>query len=159
LRYQSWNYAGNGWYFVTICTKERMSWFGNIDEKGNMRLNDFGKIIKEEWRKIAEGRSNVELDEYSIMQDHFHGIIAVYNDEALEPDDLPKKDHWQKGCLGVIINQFKGACTRRIRDEGHHSFSWQRNFNDHIIRNEKDLERIRKYIRENPEAWVYRNHS
>jgi len=58
--------------------------------------------------------------------------------------------------LGTIINQFKGACTKRIQLINP-SFVWQRNFNDHIIRNEKDLERIREYILRNPETEIYGN--
>jgi putative transposase len=83
----------------------------------------------------------------------FHGIIAI-DKEGVDSEHLAFKDHWQSGCLGEIINQFKGACTKRIRAI-FPSFSWQRNFNDHIIRNEKDLQRIRAYIWSNPEAEVF----
>ena len=154
LRYPSWNYAGSGWYHITICTEGRSPYFGSIDHEGKMHLNSLGKMIKEEWQKVALLRKNIELDEYNIMPDHFHGIVAIYNDDAVEPEHLAKKDHWQKDCLGSVVNQFKGACTRRLR-EFHAAFSWQRGFHDHIIRNEKDLERIRMYIRQNPEAEVF----
>jgi len=107
----------------------------------------------EEWLKTANIRPYIDLDEYSVMPDHFHGILIIENDDA--PEDIAKKDHWQKKCLGSIINQFKGACTKRIQSIDS-SFAWQRNFNDHIIRNEKDFDRIREYIRRNSETEMFR---
>jgi REP element-mobilizing transposase RayT len=151
LRHQAWNYVASGWYYITICTKERTTLFGNVDSNGKMNLNAAGRIVADEWEKIPLLRQNVELDAYCIMPDHIHGIISLENEDAVNPEHLAKKDHWQSGCLGSVINQFKGACTKRIREISP-KFAWQRNFNDHIVRNEKDLERIRIYIQQNPEA-------
>ena len=155
LRHRAWNYAGGGWYSVTICTGKHLPCFGTIDREGSMHLNHLGKIVKEEWERIPTLRKNVELDEYCVMPDHFHGIIAIENDNAGDVENLAKKDHWQKDCLGSVINQFKGACTRRIQ-KLHTEFSWQRSFHDHIVRNDKDLERIRLYIHQNPEAEIFK---
>ena len=154
MRHQFWNYSDSAWYEITICTKDPIPYFGEADSKGRMRLNTIGNIVKEEWLQTAKLRPSVELDEFCIMPDHFHGIIAIYNDDAVGIDKLAKKDHWQKGCLGSVINQFKGACTKRIRNY-QPNFSWQRSFHDHIIRNEKDLTRIQRYILSNPEAYVF----
>ena len=150
LRYQGWNYAATGWYFVTICTKERIPFFGNIDGNGQMNLNKCGQIVGEEWLRMAKVRSSLELDEYSIMPDHIHGIVIIENEDAADPEDLTSANHWQAGCLGAVIGRFKERCTKRIRKAGYSSFLWQRNFYDHIIRNEKDLERIREYMHKNP---------
>ena len=155
LRHQGWNYASSGWYFVTICTGEKKPHFGHIDAEGTMHLNAFGMIVEEEWQRTASIRSSVQLDDYRIMPNHFHGILILDNDTAVDPENLAKKDHWQAGCLGAVISRFKEQCTKRIRKAGCLSFAWQRSFYDHIIRNEKDLERIRKYMWENPEAHVF----
>jgi len=155
LRHQGWNYAASGWYFVTICVNEKKPVFGNIDSEGNMHLNALGKIVEEEWLRTAEVRSNVELDEYRIMPDHFHGILILENEDAIDSPESEKSGHWQKGCLGAIIGRFKEQCTKRIHKAGSSTFMWQRSFYDHVIRNEKDLERIRAYIQENPQAHVF----
>lgn len=150
MRHQGWDYAATGWYFITICTEEKEPIFGSIDDEGNMQLNVYGKIVEAEWKRTTRVRSNVEIDDFSIMPDHFHGILIIENDEADE-----REDHWQSGCLGAIIGRFKEQCTKRIRKAGMPSFAWQRSFYDHVIRNEKDLERIRKYIRENPQSEIF----
>ena len=154
MRHVSWNYAAGAWYEITICTKDPIPYFGKIDRTGKMKLSEIGKIVKEEWNNTEKLRPNVELNDFCIMQDHFHGIVIINNDDAVMPDKLTKKEHWQKGCLGSIINQFKGACTKRILNIQPH-FAWQRSFYDHVIRNEKDLMRIQKYIRSNPEAYIF----
>jgi putative transposase len=151
MRHQEWNYAGSGWYYVTICTHERRPFFGDVDGEGVMNLNTLGRMVEEEWCRTPEIRPYVKLDEYSIMPDHVHGIMALYR-EGVGPEILAKKDHWQSGCLGAIIGRFKAQCAKRIRRTGCSSFEWQRNFHDHVIRNEKDLDRIRSYVRSNPEA-------
>jgi len=152
-RLHNWNYAGSGWYYVTICLKNRKPLFGSIDADAQFHPSPLGSIVMEEWLKTANIRPYIDLDEYSVMPDHFHGILIIENDDA--PEDIAKKDHWQKKCLGSIINQFKGACTKRIQSIDS-SFAWQRNFNDHIIRNEKDFDRIREYIRRNSETEMFR---
>ena len=146
MRHQGWNYAGHGWYYVTICTNERHLFFGEVDEEGAMHLNAISEIVKECWLLIPHFRSYVELDEWVIMPHHLHGILVINREEE---EKLPRR--WQKGSLGAIVNQFKGATTKHIRAMGGTPFAWQRNFYDHIIRNEKDLKRIRTYIINNPE--------
>lgn len=155
MRHQGWNYATTGWYFVTICIKGRSPFFWKLDEEGRMILNECGTIVEQEWLRMAKVKSSLELDEYRIMPDHLHGIVTIDNEDAADPEELASGDHWQAGCLGAIIGRFKERCTKRIRKEGHPLFSWQRNFYDHVIRNEKDLERIREYIHRNPTAEVF----
>src|SRR3989344_8877232 len=152
MRLHEWNYASAGWYFVTICTRDRYPFFGEIDEEGKMNLNPLGKIVEEYWLKIRSLHSSIELDEYMIMPDHLHGILII--DHEYE-EKMPRR--WQKGSLGVMMNQFKGATTKQIWAMGYKDFAWQRNFYDHVIRNEKDLQRIREYIFSNPEAEAWRD--
>ena len=107
----------------------------------SVKLSSIGRIIESYWKKIPECYENIELDEFVIMPNHVHGIVAI-------------TEEIKHVSLGHVINQFKGSCTKTIRNfvDGH--FSWQPKFYDHIIRNDKDLERIRNYIYENPLKWL-----
>lgn len=130
--------------------------FGKI-EKGKVILSNEGKIVYEEWNNTHILRSNVILDEFTVMPNHFHGILAL---EKI--DDNFKKETPQRGvCTGVkleadslgsIINQFKGKCTKRIQ-KFNISFKWKSRFHDRIIRSEKELNNIRAYIHYNPQKW------
>ncbi len=75
-RLQSHNYAGPGYYFVTICTKNRLPWFGEI-VNGKMQLSDSGRILSYEWQQTTRRRPNVIIDEWIIMPDHFHAIVQI----------------------------------------------------------------------------------
>ena len=76
IRLSHYNYASEGWYFVTICTLERRPIFGNIVDN-KMILNKYGEIITDEWMQTAKLRHNVKLDDFIVMPDHFHGIIML----------------------------------------------------------------------------------
>lgn len=157
-RLKEWDYSTPGHYFITICTKDKKEFFGEIveieDEPGAIiRLSPIGAIIEECWKAIPDHNQKVFLDDFVIMPHHLHGILMI---EERDSDDHPMQyTSWKAGSLGVIVQQFKRACTHRIRQTGVLDFAWQSRFYDHIIRNEKDLERIRMYIRENPVAWLY----
>lgn len=150
-RLQSWDYRNAGYYFITILAKDRKYYFGNvIDEK--LILNSFVEIVIEEWLNTAILRNNIELDEYVLMPNHFHGIIVNRFQEYLDSNkEISSK--LQSNSLGAIIGQFKSISTKKIRKAGLIEFSWQQGFYEHIIRNEKGLENIRKYIRLNPIKW------
>jgi len=145
-RLKDWDYSSPGYYFVTVCTQKKRRLFGHIveidEEPGAaIRLSRIGSIVEECWQGLPKQYPHISLDEYQFMPHHFHGLLFI--------------EEQKKGItLGVIINQFKGACTRAIRERGFENFSWQPRFHDHIVRNEKDLERIRRYICENPAAWL-----
>jgi putative transposase len=170
-RLPGWDYAGAGWYFVTICTRNRECLFGEIVD-GEMRLSSIGEIVAEEWQKTPDIRPNVVLDEWVIMPNHLHGIIVI-----LEPRDrtvvetsrqpvveTSRRDvstttptttpRLKAGSLGAIIGQIKSVCTKRIWAAGHTGFRWQSRFYDHIIRDEGALQRIREYIVNNPANWA-----
>jgi REP element-mobilizing transposase RayT len=160
-RLQEWDYAESAWYHITICTKNKEPFFGEIvhDE---MRLSRLGVIVEEEWKHTERLRLNVSLDEFIVMPNHFHAIVCIINDSLpiTNPVETPRwgvsataSRHWKPGTLGSIINQYKGKCTKRIRSKGHPDFAWQRRYHDHVIRDEGDLHRIRRYIRLNPLQW------
>jgi len=136
-----------GHYSVTICTQDKRCFLGDIieieEEPGAaIQLSPAGRIIEKIWKLIPQWYPNVSLDEWQIMPNHFHGILFIEE----QKEDVT---------LGLIINQFKGECTKEIRNASFKDFAWQPRFHDHIVRNGKDLERVQCYIRENPVAWLY----
>jgi len=152
IRLKEYDYAQPGWYFITICTQDHAILFGDI-LKGSMVLNNAGKIIKKFWLRIPELREYIELDEFIIMPNHFHGIMIIIENlnhvratDSVAPTLKPNS-------IGSILGQFKSATTKEIKKYHFSHFKWQRNYYEHIIRNENDLNHIRKYIRENPLKW------
>lgn len=141
-------------YFVTICTHKNKNIFCDIINK-KMELNAVGKICNECWCEIPQHYTNVELDLYVIMPNHFHGIIILKNNITVETGYIPSL-HQQnkKHTLGDIIGKFKAAVTRNAKKIGFVDFRWQERFYDRIIRNEKELLNIRKYIEQNPIKWI-----
>ena len=154
-RLTEFDYTTPWWYYVTICARPKKCWFGDI-KNGKMVLNRIGKCVESEWLKTTQIRPNVGLDDYVIMPDHLHGIIIIeFNVGAIPvvgairriaPTNKPNS-------LGSIIGQFKSVVTKQIRRIGHTDFKWQRNYYEHIIRNERDLFNIRQYMKNNPLKW------
>jgi REP element-mobilizing transposase RayT len=121
-----------------------------------MKLNELGNIVEEEWLKTEKLRKDVELDYYVIMPNHFHGIIINNSRGTMHRAPTnPKFGNPISGSLSTIIGAFKAAVTRKINRLIKQPVSkiWQRNFYEHIIRNENDLNNIRKYIEFNPLKW------
>jgi len=135
-----------------VCTKDHKHHFGKI-ENDKMILNIFGKIIDEYWNKIEILHKNIELDYYVIMPNHIHGIIIINNTVGDANFASPTMDR-TKMELCKLIQQFKRAITIKIKTIKYGSnFKWQRSFYDRIIRNDKELFNVRKYIRQNPLKW------
>jgi REP element-mobilizing transposase RayT len=167
IRIPGYDYSQAGWYFITICVDDRECVFGSI-KQGIMVLNEFGQIVVEEWLNTAELRDNVLLDAYTIMPNHFHSIINIIDDGRGMGSrgkarvgaycDTPLqggKFQSPSGNLGSIIRGFKSAVTKRINRLRNTPGLpvWQRNYFEHIIRDEEELNRIRRYIIENPMKW------
>lgn len=150
-RLPTWDYRNAGYYFITILTKNRKHYFGKVVD-GKLIHSKIANIVIEEWLNTALLRSNVELDEWVLMPNHFHGIMIKNSQENLNSND-DNKSILKSNSLGSIIGQFKSISTKRIRKSGLIEFSWQPGFYEHIIRNEQALENIRKYISLNPLKW------
>lgn len=154
-RHPEWDYASDGEYFVTICTKNRIYHFGDvINEK--MILNDIGKIACQFWLEIPKHFSNVILDEWIVMPNHLHGIIVICNEIDEIDGEYPQmsKISPKPGSLSVIIGSFKSICKKTINKKYPDiNFAWQSRFYDRIIRDEQELYNIHNYIRNNPIKW------
>ena len=141
-RLKEFDYSQFGYYFVTICIKERKDFFSKI-KNSSIILSKYGNIISEILINM-QSYYNVEIDYYVIMPDHIHLIIILDKDES-------KKNY----SLSDVIGKFKSFSSKKIRKvlEVEEKFEWQKSFYDRIIRNEKELYKIRKYIQENPLRW------
>lgn len=149
IRLRDYDYSQPGAYFVTVCVKDRKCLFGEVMD-GAMRLNDTGRAVQAEWVRLPERFLSVSLDEFVIMPNHLHGIIHVGAPfmAPAEPGAINRAL-----TLGEMVRTFKAASTRTIRRSGT-SFQWQRNYYEHVIRNENELARVREYIVNNPAQWA-----
>ena len=148
-RLKSWNYTNPWWYFVTICTKSHKEYFGEINNE-KMVLNELGKIAEQCWKEIPVHYKPVELDEFIIMPNHVHGIIIL---NTVETPYMASLQESKPISLGDVVGKYKAAVTRNVHILGPSDFHWQSRFYDRIIRNEKELFNIRKYIQLNPLKW------
>jgi putative transposase len=164
MRLKGYDYTQPGYYFVTICTYRRKELFGKIAGE-EMRLNEYGLIVKKCWEEIPAHFSNVNLDYFIIMPNHIHGIIEITDcQNSVEErhasllqnmDDLDISPGVKRGSLGAIIGSFKAAVTRQINlsNKPLNVKIWQQGYFDHIVRKETSLDMIRKYIENNVLQW------
>jgi putative transposase len=163
IRLKGYDYSEAGAYYVTIVTYHRDLLFGEIVNE-EMILNELGKIADECWRAIPDHFPFVELGTYVIMPNHVHGIIVIRNIEsssnvgATHASPLHIQNSSPQGAasphsLGTIVGSFKSAVTKRIGRELNATGIWQRNYYEHIIRDEKDLQNKTDYINANPMLW------
>ncbi len=160
IRLQGYDYSRAGAYFVTLCAHERECLFGEI-VSGEMRLNDFGRIVMAEWIRSSELRAEVETGEYVVMPNHFHGIVIIRDidhDHIICRGDRPVAPTMpgpQPKSIGAMMAGFKSAVTKQINVHRNTPSVpvWQRNYYEHVIRDDADYARITEYIVENPQRW------
>ena len=161
IRLQDYDYSQNGYYYITICTRNFVEYFGQI-KNGKMILNKCGEIVKQCWDEIPQHFDNVTLDEMVIMPNHMHGIVVIdgysrnVSCRGLINQTPTTKWILQKNpnmVLGKIIRSFKAMSCRLIRVNGFNRFQWHRNYYERIIRDEIELYIKRKYIINNPLKW------
>src|SRR5690349_19779420 len=151
IRLKGYDYTQPGAYFITFCTYQRRHIFGEV-VNGEMILNDAGKIARQEWFKTAELRPYVKLyeDEFVIMPNHGHGIIWIDSDEARrrrassESETAEQFGKPVKGSIPTIVRAYKSAVTYAINavQNMHGAVLWQKNYYEHIIRNDRELNNI-----------------
>jgi REP element-mobilizing transposase RayT len=124
---------------------------------GEMVLNDIGRIVVDEWEKTAKIRSNVELDVFTVMPNHFRAIFLIHDSVVAYVDGahISAPLRRQSGSIGSVFAGFKSATTKQINVlcNNHRCPVWQRNYYERIIRNEDELSRAREYIVNNPMKW------
>lgn len=169
IRLKDYDYSLEGWYFITICTQNRECLFGKILNR-QMILNEYGQNVNQCWLEIPNHFPSVILHEYIIMPNHLHGIIQIKYDNnnatpvgagSACPNNNDRINHDGQAnpaptishphiALGNIIGYFKYQTTRQIDLP---TKLWQRNYHEHIIRNQNSYQRIADYIGINPACW------
>ena len=175
IRLKEYDYSKSGLYFVTICCENRKCLFEKIDDS-QMVLNDAGVMANECWMDIPKHFPNTVLHEYAIMPNHVHGIIEITNTENSSIPDISHKKRAknvsplrgdslasQMFCgtsktIGSIVRGFKIGVTKWLRNNLSSQYPqnqsvWQRNYYEHIIRNEQSYQNITNYIINNPSTW------
>ncbi len=179
-RLQNWNYGWSALYFVTIVTKSRVNYFGDISDFV-LTLSEIGLEVENQWLNtpVLRAEMKIKLDEFIVMPNHFHGIIGIghneYNSSAINSSIINanefQADHLSTGInaihgaherknifgpqrknLGSIIRGFKSSVTTFAR-RNHILFDWQERFHSNVIWNETSLDKIRNYIKSNPKKW------
>ena len=142
IRLKGYSYSSAGYYFITICVKDRHELLGSIDVGANCvrpHLSEYGIVVEAEIAVLSATYSTVEIIKYAIMPNHIHLILSIAHDDG-RTQFAPT--------VSRIIKQFKGSITKKL------GFSfWQKSFHDHIIRDEPEYRRIWQYIDENPARW------
>jgi putative transposase len=180
-RCSKWDYSSNGWYFITICTRDRRHFFGHV-KNGKMLLSDEGNIANTIWWDIDQKFSDIELNQFIVMPNHIHGLIGI-NRSTQSPGrdainrvsttnlvtndttNLMTNDRFNRGgitgkhnpmlsndSISKIIRWYKGRCKFEI-GKICPEFAWHPRFHDRIVRDRIAFDRIRAYIQTNPNRW------
>ena len=171
-RLKNWDYTSPGFYFVTLCTRGRECFFGDV-VNDVMQLSSAGQIVAEEWMKTESVRANVKMDAWVVMPNHVHGIVQITHRIELPPAETSHDvetlrrnvstnrnvsteapSRLQANSLGAILGQIKMQCTKQIRAVGVTDFGWQERFWDEVMWDERGLTRVREYIENNPANWL-----
>jgi REP element-mobilizing transposase RayT len=184
VRLRGYDYSWPGAYYVTICTYGRECVFGAVRRRA-VRLNEYGRVARDEWLRSASVRPGIVLDAFVVMPNHVHGIIILtpesqstklvgahvgaYSCTPLPPlPDAPLPDtplpppeqqpplQRRPRSLSSFVACYKATVTRRVNAlrDSPGARVWQRNYYEHIIRDDDDLARVRGYIITNPARWA-----
>jgi putative transposase len=178
IRVKGYDYSQAGGYYITIVSSSREYLFGEVVES-KMVLNRFGQIAKTQWERLPRRFHHIALGEFVVMPNHIHGIIIIvdgrgtaehfetheYESSRRAPtdDESIRRAHIEQfgkpisGSIPTIVRSYKSAVALRVnlsrqtRDKP----VWQRNYYEHIIRNQDDYERIAGYILDTPLRGAY----
>jgi putative transposase len=168
IRLKGWDYGSEGAYFITVCARNQLCVFGEVSQD-RVRLNALDEVVRMTWMQTAVIHPDVVLDEFVVMPNHFHGIVFLSRTachvERATPwvaptsgalrHSLTKPIGPKGGSIGAIVGQFKSVVTKGWSAQGGFLQNpiWQRGYYDHIIRGERELDRVRQYIIDNPARW------
>ena len=166
IRLKGFDYSNPGAYFVTICVQNKKCIFGRV-VNGTMVLNRYGKLAEQKLKSIPHRHENTAIHHFIVMPNHVHAIIEIYS-----PDDktvvgviheLPLPRQLKTGMkerrtmlIPMIVGEYKMQTAKEInhlRNNAGERF-WQRNYYEHILRNDADYDKCAEYIRNNPLTWT-----
>jgi len=160
-RLPDYDYSLSGLYFITICTHERLPLFGKIID-GIMITSDAGVVVEKCWREIPDHFPQVMLDGFVLMPNHIHGIIEIVesnenvvgaNNYSPTHSPLHSPLRGTSKTVGSIVRGFKIGVTKWFRENTDIHKVWQRNYHEHVIRDEEGYAKISEYIQYNPQKW------
>jgi putative transposase len=175
IRLKGYDYATSGAYFVTIVVRDRACLFGEV-VGAEMRPNQFGRIVQATWNELPHHYPGVGCDAFVMMPNHIHGVIGLVDDDGVSANDVGAGLKPARGVvagpnsvraglkpaptrpgLPEIIRGFKTFSARRVNElrDTRGVPIWQRNYYEHVIRDEESLNRIREYILNNPAQWAF----
>jgi REP element-mobilizing transposase RayT len=156
IRIKGYDYRQTGAYFVTLVTFKRECLFGEVVGE-QVRLTTIGEVAGREWARLERRFPYIRLDEYLVMPNHVHGIVVIGGGGLAEGSWTSEARFQVAGkSLGAVMRTYKSSLAgwfNRSRFAKGNPL-WQRNYYEHILRNEWDLERVREYIRDNPKHWA-----
>jgi putative transposase len=175
IRLKDYDYSQSGLYFITICSQDRRCLFGEIAD-GVMILNDAGQMIREQWSILPNRFNSIELHEFIVMPNHFHGIVELVSEQTVgaplvgalverhqmgQPQGIAPTAPEINPTIGDVIGAFKSLTTNEyiagVKQKNWSPFNkklWQRNYYEHIIRSEQSYLEIAEYIQNNPLKWL-----
>lgn len=154
-RLKGWDYSHPGLYFITMVTHGRHCIFGEITSH-QMVFSPMGEIVKEEWLKSFEMRTELQCHAWVIMPNHIHAILEIVK----IPEENPVIENHgiayrSPRSISSFVAGFKSSATKRINQYRNTPGAdvWQDRFHDHIIRDDTEYHKIRNYIQNNPHNW------
>ena len=162
IRIQDFDYSQPASYFITICAHGRKSIFGEVI-LGKMRRNPLGEIVNECWCDLPQHFPGAELHAHILMPNHFHALFIIRERARHSLPLRAQKTSTEAFCRSVqgsvptIVRSLKAAVSRQARSEFYRPAMaiWQRNYFEHVVRNEADFKNIRRYIIQNPARWEF----
>jgi REP element-mobilizing transposase RayT len=158
IRLKAFDYSEAGAYFVTVSTHQRQCLLGEVID-GRVQLTAWGGIVAKCWHAIQEHFPEVEPDAFVVMPNHVHGILIIAPTAPVAAGARHASPLRARGVqpksLGAVIGSFKSSSPKDIRrlQADPEVGVWQRNYYEHVVRNEASLNRIREYIATNPARW------
>ncbi len=158
-RLSGYNYSHPGWYFITICTWQKIHWFGHV-QHNRMCVNAFGAIVFQQLMWLQHTYPYITIDSWIIMPNHVH-VLIQYNTHYMQRIasvsvrtgrdlSLHQTNNGQiKKSIPSLIGAFKTTSSKLIRQRDI-NFRWQRSYHDRIIRSHRELQNVGRYILENP---------
>src|SRR5829696_5130328 len=147
FRLRDFDYSQNGAYFVTVCTTRRLGLLGHIED-GEVRFSPVGQIVRFRWQDLPRHTRGLTIDLWVVMPNHLHGIVVLSGSTVTAVAGVNLLPGPRPGSLGAAIGGFKSAVSREIAANHLSPVRplWQRNYYERVIRNDQELDAIRKYI-------------
>jgi putative transposase len=154
-RLANWDYSASGWYFATICTREKACSLGRAGPQAIV-LSEVGLIAATEMELLASHYRNVLVDRFVVMPNHVHAIVVIAGQQSSSNDGAPSELKLRRlaSSLSTILGSYKAGVSRICGIRGILNFQWQRRFHDHILRSNASVNTVRDYIEHNPQNWL-----